>query len=62
MKNRRVRQMICDVEYYRRNGCLPYEYLFCFYKGDFGYWVHLRSGWFFRAVYNGIVSLNGDLS
>lgn len=59
MKNKRVKQMICDVEYYRRNGCVPADHLFTFHNGDFGYWVHLRSGWFFRGVYNGVVSLGG---
>ncbi|EGR0263999.1 hypothetical protein FMH13_13660 [Vibrio cholerae] len=57
MKNRLAKQMICSVEEYRRNGCVPSEYRFAFEKGDFGYWVHLKSGWFFRAVYHGRVSL-----
>lgn len=58
MDNKSVKQMICDVEQYRRNGCLPTYYLFTFsHDGDFGYWVALRSGWFFRAIYNGVVSV-----
>lgn len=62
MKNKRVKQMICDVELYRRNGYIPNECVFTFHNGDFGYWVALKSGWFFRGVYFGVITLCGDAS
>lgn len=60
MRNCKVKQMICSVEINRRNGCLPKEFRFTYKDGDFGYWVHLKSGWFFRAVYLGQISLAAD--
>lgn len=57
--NKQVKQMISDVEVYRRNGCLPTYYAFDYHKGDFGYWVWINPGWFFRAVYFGTVSIKG---
>jgi hypothetical protein len=60
MKNKQVKQMIHDVEIMKRNGCLPLHHLFTFKDGDFGYYVLLRSGWFFRGVYYGVVSLTAD--
>ncbi|USD58955.1 hypothetical protein J4N45_10475 [Vibrio sp. SCSIO 43140] len=60
MRNSKVKQMICSVEIYRRNGCLPAKYQFTYKDGEFGYWVHLKTGWFFRAVYLGCVSVTAD--
>ncbi len=60
MNNRKAKQMICDIERYRRNGCVPKECIFTFKDGDFGYWAKLRTGWFFRAIYAGTISLTAN--
>lgn len=57
MNNRLAKKQIINVEIFRRNGCLPAQYRFTFKDNDFGYWVKLKSGWFFRAVYFGTISL-----
>ncbi len=60
MKNKKVRKMIHYLEISKRNGCIPLRCLFTFKDGDFGYWVPIESGWFFRGVYYGVVSLTSD--
>lgn len=59
-KNVKVKQMICRVEIYRRNGCLPKNYKFTFHNGKFGYWVLIKSDWVFRAVHFNKVSLTAN--
>lgn len=60
ISNKKAKQMISDVEMFKRNGCLPKTFLFSFYENQFGYWVWIRSGWFFRAVYLGKVSVTAE--
>ncbi|OQK43823.1 hypothetical protein CGT72_10085 [Vibrio cholerae] len=60
ISNKRTKQMLGDIEIFRRNGCLPTTFCFCFFKGQFGYWVLIESGWFFRSVYFGEVSINAN--
>ncbi|ENM3902035.1 hypothetical protein EFU53_000547 [Vibrio cholerae] len=60
ISNKKAKQMIFDVEVFRRNGCLPKTFYFSFYKNQFGYWVLIQSGWFFRACYFGKISLNAN--
>ncbi|MGL4223866.1 MAG: hypothetical protein ACRCSE_01785 [Vibrio sp.] len=60
MKNKRVKQMICDVGAFIKSGCLPETFYFGFHENQFGYWVWIRSGWFFRAVYYGRVSVAAE--
>ena len=58
MKNKTVKQMICDTESYVRNGCVPKFSVFAWHQESFGYWVLLKSGWFFRGIYLGVVKLD----
>ncbi|EOX3456151.1 hypothetical protein ACPFUK_003368 [Vibrio cholerae] len=60
ISNKKAKQMIFDVEVFRRNGCLPKTFYFSFYKNQFGYWVWIQSGWFFRSVYFGKVSVTAE--
>lgn len=60
ISNKKAKQMIFDVEVFRKNGCLPKTFYFGFYKNQFGYWVWIQSGWFFRAVYFGKVSVTAE--
>lgn len=60
MKNKKVKKQIIRTEILVRNGCLPSVYDFKFHNGDFGCWVLLRSGWFFRGIYRGVISLTAD--
>lgn len=62
VSNSKAKQMICDVEDFRRNGCVPTYCIFDYHKGYFGYWTWLKSGWFFRFVNLGTVSIKaGDM-
>lgn len=60
MKNKKEKQMICDVEVFKRNGIVPNKTTYHFKGGDFGYTFLMRSGWFFRGVYQGTISLTAD--
>ena len=60
MKNKKVKQMICDVEVFKRNGIVPNQTTYHFKGCDFGYTFLMRSEWFFRGVYQGVVSLTAN--
>ncbi|MCJ0804077.1 hypothetical protein [Vibrio vulnificus] len=60
VSNKKAKQMISDVEMFRRNGLSPKTTCFSFYEKQFGYWVWIESGWFFRAVYFGTVSVAAE--
>lgn len=57
-KNKQAKQMICDVERFKRNGVLPNKAKFLFREGVFWYAFLMRSGWLYREVYYGTVRLD----
>lgn len=59
MKNKAVKQMICDIENKKHFGNEKPSYLHSYHDGQFGYWVYIPSGWFFRAVYLGKLTFIG---
>lgn len=60
MKNKQAKRMICDVEVFKRNGIVPNQTTYHFKGGEFGCTFLMRSGWFFRGAYSGVVSLTAD--
>ncbi len=56
-KNKQAKQMICDVERFKRNGAIPHQTKFHFKEGVFGYTFPTRFG-FLRGIYYGTVRLD----
>ena len=58
--NKKVKQMICGVLQRQHFGEQMPSYLFKFDKQTFGFWVYIKSGWFFREWNDGVVSLTAE--